>query len=165
LERVSAKSSDMWEVITIDIWLSRCNKGATCDYCHEPIEVGEPEIYGKIWRQYGGDKPRKWVKVLHWHGKRKADGLCCWLQQALEHLALNPHIETRGRKKIVMPKEMRLKRLRLLQRRAKVIAGIRAELEQPKSKRDINVIARMGEKLEKLKVEIAEVGGVPKSWG
>lgn len=145
--------------------MSRCNKGVICSHCHERIETGEPEVYGKLWMQLKGEKPRKWVKVLHWHGKRKKDGQCCWLVQALDALSQRPFVETRGRKKLVMPKEMRDSRLKCLRQRAKIMQQLKIVMDEPPKKRDIDAIIRLGGRLEDVKARIVEFGGVPKSWG
>jgi hypothetical protein len=115
--------------------------------------------------QLRGDKPRKWAKVLHWHGKRKRDGQCCWLVQALDALAQRPFVETRGRKKMVMPKEMRDGRLRCLRRRAKVVQQLKIVMDVPTKKRDWDEVIRLGSRLEDIRAEMEKFGGVPKSWG
>jgi hypothetical protein len=133
------------------------------------IESGEPEVFGKLWlrkKVVGSteNKPRRWVKKLHWHAQRKADGQCCWLVSALAELAKHPHIEKRGRKKLLLPKEQRDERLRLLRKRAKVVQQIKAETDVPPNKMNMDRIAELGLALEELKVKIEPVGGIPKSW-
>ena len=158
--------------------MGRCNKGVECSYCHEAIEVGEPEVFGKLWRQYGGKdgKSVKWVKVFHWHSKRKdtalaqiikiaIDNQMCWVIQALDNFGKTVHVETRGRKKLILPKEKRDGRLKLLRKRAKVIQQLKIVMEEHPKKRNMDEVVRLGLILEKLRVDIEQFGGVPKSWG
>ena len=150
----------------MDIWVSRCNKGCNCTYCGEPIEVGEAEVFGKLWLRFTseGSAPRRWVKKFHWHARRKRDGQCCWLVAALAEFGKRVYVERRGRKRILLPKEDRDARLRLLRRRAKIIQQLRVEAEKSPEERNMEEMIRLGGILEQLKVDIAEVGGVPKSW-
>lgn len=150
----------------MDIWVGRCNKSCNCIHCGELIELGEPEVFGKLWMRFTneGAKPRTWVRKFHWHAKRKRDGQCCWLVQALEAFGKQKHVETRGRKKILLPKKKREARLRILRRRAKVMQQLRVEVEKAPDVRDMEEMIRLGGILEELKQEIAPVGGVPKSW-
>ncbi len=150
----------------MDIWIGRCNKPSTCSYCGDKIEVGEAEVFGRLWSRRKGDSlvARRWVRTFHWHTKRPTDGICCWLQQGLENLANNPHVETRGRKKLLLPSDERLKRLRLLQKRAKVLQQIRTEMDKEPEDRNIDEIIRLGGIIEELKTKIAPLGGIPEGW-
>jgi len=149
----------------MDIWIGRCKKSAECNYCGETIENGEPAVFGKLWRQYGaeGGEVRKWTKKFRWHARRKRDGQCCWAIQGLENFDSTPYTETRGRRPLVISKEMRETRLRLLRRHAKVMQRLRVEMESGKA--NVDVLIHLGSRLETLKEEISQVGGVPKSWG
>ena len=148
----------------MDIWLGRCNKTSTCDHCKQPITVGEPCIFGKLWMRFGaeGPEPRRWVKKFHWHAKRSSDSICCWLEQALDSLSQRPYIETRGRKKIRISKDRRKERLSTLRKRARVLQRLRQEMEY--EDRNVDRIIRLGSQLERLKEEIIPLGGVPKNW-
>lgn len=150
----------------MDIWISRANKGCPCSYCGTKIEVGEAEVFGKLWSRRKGEgvEVHKWSRMFHWHAKRKADDLCCWLQQGFEALANNPHVETRGRKKILLPSDQRLARLRILQKRAKVLQQIRTIMETEPKERNMNEIIRLGGILNELKERILPLGGMPESW-
>jgi hypothetical protein len=152
----------------VDIWLSRCNKTVTCSHCGEDIEVGEPEVFGKLWLRFSQDgeaKARTWTKTFHWHGRRKRDGQCCWLVQALEKFDSTKFIESRGRKKLLMPKEARDGRLKILRKHAKVLQQLRAIMEEPAGDRDMVAITRLGGRLQKLRIDIEKFGGAPESWG
>ena len=84
--------------------------------------------------------------------------------QALAEFGKRVYVERRGRRRILLPKEDRDIRLRLLRRRAKIMQQLRVEAEKSPEERNIGEMIRLGGILEQLKVDIAEVGGVPKSW-
>jgi len=123
-------------------------------------------IAGKLWMRFTkeGGEPRRWVKNFRWHVRREQDGMCCWLEQALENLSRHPPVETRGRKKLVLPKEKRLSRLSVLRRRARVVQRLKLLMMLPTKQRDIDEVIRLGSQLEEMKEEIAPLGGVPPSW-
>jgi len=150
----------------MDIWLTTCKKKAKCSYCEELIELGEPVVYGRLWlrTKEGEYKPRRFVKRFRWHAQKGDEKKCCWLEQALNNLANNPYIETRGRKRLVLPPEIREKRLKVLRRRAKVVQQLRTETEEQPERQDIDEIIRLGGILARLKEEIEPLGGVPKGW-
>jgi len=105
---------------------------------------------------------RRWTKKFHWHAKRKKDGQCCYLVQGLERMEKEPYVEMRGRKPLVMPKDIRMARLAVLRRRARVMQRLREEVEGEKP--NLDLLIHLGEQLESLKIEILPLGGAPKSW-
>src|SRR3990167_10217610 len=148
----------------MDVWISRVNKSVKCDYCGELIENGSPGVFGKLWKSYtteGTLEVRKWTRKFHWHAKRKRDDQCCYLVQGLERMEKEPYVEKRGRKTIVMPKEMRAQRRLLLCRRGRVMQRLREEMA---GEARVDLIIKLGTQLETLKEEILPLGGVPKSW-
>lgn len=152
----------------MDIWVARCNKTVKCRYCGEDITPGEAAVFGKLWRRYvskeEGGKPLTWVKNFRWHAQRKRDGQCCWLVAALEELLKRPHVETRGRKKILLDKDTRRVRNRVLRERARQVQRLK-ELTLAPGPTEIDAIVRVGRKISDLKEQIEPLGGVPKSWG
>ena len=147
----------------MDIWISTCHKKSKCSHCGEDIENNEPCVFGKLWKKFTGKESevRKWTITFHWHARRKSDGQCCWLAQAMEYLEKQEYTEMRGRHCIVLPKELREKRLSILRRRARVMQRIRAEMEEGGN---VDALIHLGKQLETLKEEIAPLGGVPKNW-
>lgn len=163
IERVWSRSNK------IDIWLDRCNRTIECSYCGEDIVNGDIEVFGRYWqrRTKEGGSTVRWVKTFHWHAQKMIENQqvqCCWLKQALESLALHPHIETRGRRSMVLPVEQKAARLKILQKRARIIQVIVEETGKPVHLQSIDRIIRLGSQLESLKEQIAPLGGVPKTW-
>ena len=150
----------------IDIWVSKCRRTAKCNHCGQDIKLGEPVVRGRLWRQYEDrqSEAKKWVRNFRWHARRSTDGLCCWIEQALVHLGTQKYVEKRGRKPLVLSPEVRKARLRLLQRRARVMQQLRLEAEKAPEVRDIERIITLGGQLTDLQIEIQPIGGVPKSW-
>jgi len=150
----------------MDIRLAICRKTARCSYCNQDITIGEPVVRGRIWqkRSESGGNIRRWVMNFRWHAKRLSDGQCCWLAQELDKLSTTPYAETRGRKRIVLPKEHRERRLYLLRKRARQVQRLKHILTVPTAQRDIDEVIKIGMMLDEIKVEIENLGGVPKSW-
>jgi hypothetical protein len=152
----------------VDLWLGTCNKSTECSYCQEPIASGEYAIFGRVWIRQTEDSDsstsRRWIKHLRWHAKRASDSQCCWLVGAIEYESAHPHAETRGRKRLAMPEEYRIKRLKILRQRARLVQQMKFLAEAPLDKRDIDRVIKIGGQIEELKVEIETVGGMPVSW-
>ena len=150
----------------MDVWISRCNKTVECSYCHEPIHLGSPMVFGKLWMRFTGNdgQPRRWVRNFRWHAKRQSDGACCWLVSGLDELSRRVFVETRGRKKLCIPKDQRDKRLALLRKRARILQRLKFIMFADPDQREVDEIVKLGGQLEDMKEEIASLGGVPKSW-
>lgn len=150
----------------MDIWISRCNKTVRCAYCLEDITIGEPSVFGKLWQRKTADgiEPRRWAVNFRWHARRSRDGQCCWLIKGLEEFSLHPYVERRGRKKLLLPSDVQIKRLRLLRRRARLTQQLKQLMLSELDNTDIDRFITIGSQLEQLKEEIEPYGGVPKSW-
>lgn len=150
----------------MDIRLAICRKTTRCSYCNQDITVGEPIVRGRVWqkRSESEGKIKRWIRNFRWHGKRAPDGQCCWLAQELDKLATVTFVETRGRKRIVLPKEHRERRLYLLRKRARQVQRLKHVLTVPTAQRDIDEVIKIGMIFDDIKVEIENLGGVPKSW-
>ncbi|KKN54544.1 hypothetical protein LCGC14_0591360 [marine sediment metagenome] len=122
-------------------------------------------VFGKLWLRHteSGGEARRWVMSFRWHAERARDGQCCWLVAGLENLAAHPPVETRGRKRLILPKEKLEERLKILRQRARAAAKLR-ELMLAPGQRDIDEVIRIGSRLEEMKERISELGGVPRSW-
>ena len=116
-----------------------------------------------MWQKSDGST-RRWVKNFRWHAKRKQDGQCCWLVASLEFADKNIHTETRGRKPLVLPKEVKAERLKILRNRARLVMRLRELMLAPLDSQDVNEIIKIGSKIGLMKERIAELGGVPSSW-
>ncbi len=132
--------------------------------------MGEPMVLGKMLQKttQKGEAvgARRGVMNFRWHAQKQPDNQCCWLLAGLEHLALNPYVETRGRKKIIMSKPKRDRRLAILRKHARA----KSELQQliligRLGQRDVDRVIVLGGQLEEMKDEMEDIGGVPKSWG
>jgi len=150
----------------MDIRLAICRKTARCSYCLQDITIGEPVVRGRSWRKRSESEGsiRRWIMNFRWHGKRASDGQCCWLAQELDRLSTVTYVETRGRKKIILPKEQRERRLHLLRKRARQVQRLKHLLMIPTGQRDIDDVIKIGMAMEEIKEEIVDFGGVPKSW-
>lgn len=131
----------------MNIWMSVCKKRAKCHYCPEPINSGEYMVVA-------GFRRGKWYLRHSWHPQ-------CWIDQAIVELERRgPMEETRGRKKMNVPDEVRSARFKIIARRASVIQ----RLKRAMVKGDLERIEHLAGELEKLKAEIEPLGGVPESW-
>lgn len=150
----------------MDIWISSCKKPVKCSHCEELIETGEPTVFGKLWLKHTeeGGEARRWVKNLRWHAQRKRDGQCCWLVAGLDYLAKNPPVDRRGGKSLMLPKDIREERLRILRTRARLVAKLRELMLAPLNQKDTDQIIAIGSRIEEMKERIQNFGGPPKTW-
>ncbi len=123
-------------------------------------------VFGKLWLRRSGEGTEvlRWVKNFRWHAKRTRDDQCCWLIKGLEEFSLRPYVEKRGRKKLLLPPEIKLKRLQILRRRARLVQRLKALILDELSNADLDIFIRIGSQIESLKDEIEPYGGIPKSW-
>jgi|TARA_Y100000310_G_scaffold2292_1_gene2873 hypothetical protein len=152
----------------MDIWISKAKRTATCSHCKQPIDKGSPAVYGRLWKKRveDGVEARHFVLHFYWHVSRPEDEICCWLEQGLEYLEQQQRqfVETRGKWTLGLNDEDKVARLKLLQRRAKIIARIRFEMLLPVEEREIEKMIELGREIVELKEQIAPLGGVPKGW-
>ena len=152
----------------MEIYVTICRKTIEyCSYCSEPIELDELIVCGKLWRRKVTEEgePRRWIANFRWHARRKRDGQNCWIQSAIEFLERNPVVETRGRKSLQLPEDIKLARLKILRQRARTVARLKElMLDNLVDQRDIDEIIRIGSKIEEMKEKILPLGGLPKSW-
>ncbi len=127
-----------------------------CSYCPVPIEVGEPVVVGRLPVNNNG---KFFYARKRWHPN-------CFVEQGLQWLSLHPgEPVTKGRPKSVtatLPVDDKLARLSLLRRHATTSQRLRREME--KEWPNYEVITRLTERLDKLRLEVELVGGAPKSW-
>jgi len=143
----------------MDIWIKRASRAATCVYCKEEIKKQDFMVIGKLWRKLKSGKT--WLIMLRWHTQ-------CYIVQGVAAIKdkeiREPKIEKRGRKKSILPDDIRIKRLKIMRRRASVLQRIKAEVKKPKKKQKFEVLVHLGSLLDKCKDEIKDTGGIPTTW-
>ncbi len=142
----------------MDVWITYCRKECRCKHCPEKINTGEPKVVGKLWmkRREGQDiKVMNFPITMRWHPQ-------CWIEQGLIELNKRPYEARgdRGRKSLVMSKEDKVTRNKLLRRRSSFFFRLRAAADAGETDKIIQIIGKM----EMLAVEIEKYGGAPKSW-
>ncbi len=150
----------------MDIRLATCRKTTRCSYCNQDVLIGEPVVRGRVWQKRSESEGniKRWIMNFRWHGRRQSDGQCCWLAQELDKLSTTTYVETRGRKRIVLPKIQRERRLYLLRKRARQVQRLKHILTVPTAQRDIDEVIKIGMVFDEIREEIVNLGGVPKSW-
>ena len=140
----------------MDVWFTWCQRRAKCRWCEQPIEKGKPMVITKLWRK-GDENSRKWNITNYYHPE-------CYLAQGMDYLERNPYSPrgNRGKPKLQLSEEDRRKRYLLLRKKA--------ALEQRKRKLKTSypdnalMLARIDTRIVEICMDIALVGGVPKSW-
>ena len=131
-------------------------KQSKCFYCERMIEAGDYQVVCSYFMKLRHSE-KIWTKTMHFHAKNPN----CWLDRAIRELELRPYVERRGRKPDALSDEDRTARLRILRRRSSAMSRLRAEME---GEVRLYKILHLTEMMEKLKVEIEKVGGVPLKW-
>ena len=133
-----------------------CHRTCKCEFCPEDIKAGEPMLETVVWGNKGGSSQR-WQFKKRYHPQ-------CFIDKSVQELRKTPYMGRTGRAPINIPNDTKLKRNRIMQRRASVVQRIRAEMDKPADKRNYDNIVHLGEMLEKFKEEIISCGGVPEKW-
>jgi hypothetical protein len=157
----------------MQIHIHYCRRTKECEYCRQPIALNEPEIVGQIWATFNsGTASEAHRYYTHfWHAK-KLDGTCCWLESGLSAISqMEKKVETRGGKTLLLPSDVRKKRLQLLQRHARLVQMLKEEMEKLATDETTSNpqgswerVALLGQRLEELKSYIEPLGGIPASW-
>jgi len=140
----------------MNVWIKETRKRVKCRYCGQLIEVGEYQVVCQYFMKLM-HSDKTWTKVMHFHAKDPY----CWIEQAIVKIGLIPHTETRGRKPDIISDENKVRRQKILRRRASVIQRINNEMEE---RMRPDKLSHMTDLLEKMMVEIESFGGVPESW-
>ena len=154
----------------MDVWISKVTRLCKCSYCPKMIEMKIKDIQqfmvvGKYWtKKKEGEVPanyKHWCYTRRWHTD-------CWIEQGVEAVKAKairePKISTRGRSKLPISKEDKAKRLHIQLRRGSIIQRIEQEVAKPTKLQDMDKLIHLGEGLEKCRIEIEKLGGVPKKW-
>ena len=148
---------------TPNVTINWCQNQAKCKWCEQPIPVGTPMVTVFFWNK--GDEGKRGWNIKHYYHLRTEEEVAgglpqCWCEQGLDWLKRNPYVSKRtGRKRIELTWEERQRRLRMLKRKASLEQRRRA-LEED----DVLGHAHIDTKVAELMLEIAMVGGIPKSW-
>ncbi len=153
----------IWYNVDMNTWVKWCGKTVQCTYCREDITNGEPAVYARH-RLQKSDDSSPWTVNFRWHAKRARDGQCCYITNQLEYLAAHPRIETRGKKKMLISAEVRSQRLKLLQRRARLVQRLKVLTMPDMDFADVDAITTIGQQITELKGLIEPLGGIPNSW-
>ena len=131
-----------------------CVKKSTCKWCDQPIENGTPLVSVVFWNK-GNPESRKWNYYAKYHPQ-------CWVDQGLDYLRRNPYvIRQRKPRERTLCEEDRKKRYLLVMR------FHRAEQQRKNSGKfpdNLLAEARLTQRMVDIMLEVATIGGVPKSW-
>lgn len=137
-----------------NVCMTWCHRTAKCRWCEKPIEAGTPIVRVFFWHK-GNPKERTLNFTSYFHPK-------CWIEQGLDYLKRNPYTPYKRGRKAEISDDQRRQRYLLLRRKAAL------EQRKRKLKSDfpdrVLVEARIDAQISQIMVEIAKVGGVPKSW-
>ena len=140
----------------MQVHIKRTRRRVQCRYCEKFIEVGEFQVVCTYFMKLKHSE-KIWTKRMHFHAKNPY----CWVEQGVIEVGRKVYVENRGRKPDAISDENKAKRRQILRRRASVIQRIKYELlERQRSDK----LGHLVDMLDKLIVEIAPFGGVPKSW-
>jgi len=132
-----------------NVSIAWCHRVARCKWCENDIVAGTPMVSVFFWNK-GNEEKRGWNSKYYYHPD-------CWVSQGLDYLDRNPYVPYPGRKRVEMEPEMKSKRLKILRRKA--------SLEQRRrNTEDPLMLAHIETQIAGLLPEIAEAGGIPKSW-
>ncbi len=138
----------------MNVWIRRARKSATCTYELCPDKTISNNQYFVVCQWYmntpGG---KKWRKQKFFHTQ-------CWIDQAVAILESRTVTETRGRRRLSLADSNRAARMKILRKRAALVQRAKEALKNER----YDIVQRLGDKMEKCKVEIEQYGGVPKKW-
>ena len=129
-----------------------CQKKATCRWCEQPIEVATPMVRVFFWNK-GQEDNRRWNVQHCYHPE-------CWIKQGLDYLNKNPYVPKN--KRIMLSKEDARKRFLLVRK----FHALVQRKDNIKSEYPDNILteARITNQMVEIMLEMALLGGVPKSW-
>ena len=130
-----------------------CNKKSTCKWCEQDIDNGTPVVTVFFWNR-GEDGNRTWNVKFFFHPQ-------CWLDQGLDNLRRNPYVPQVRVKKPTLCEEDRRKRYLLVRQFHKAEQVRKNSGKYPDF---LLVEARLTQRMVDIMLEVATIGGVPKSW-
>lgn len=138
----------------MNVWVRIAKKPAPCFWCGKTIESGEFEVVCQYYMQMRNG--RSWSKKMLFHAEPD-----CWMERAKAEIRSRPQIELRGRKALALSDEKKEERNRILRQRGSVMQRLNDEMFGRMRPARLRVLT---DKLEELKEQIEEFGGVPESW-
>jgi len=133
-----------------------CVKKSTCRWCDQSIDNGTPVVTVFFWNkgEDSGKWNRKWNVRFSYHPQ-------CWVDQGLDYLNRNPYIPQHREKKPTLCEEDRRKRFLLVRKFHKA-----EQMRKNSGSYPDNLLAevRLTEQMIGIMLEVAVLGGVPKSW-
>ena len=140
----------------MNVYITKTRKRVVCFYCHKHIEVDEYQVVCTYFMKPKGSS-KTWTKKMHFHAKKPS----CWVDRAVVELERRPYHENRGRIADNISDEVKIARQKILRRRASIVQRIGAEMAGMKR---MDKLSHLTDLLEKLRVEIEPLGGVPDKW-
>ncbi len=143
-----------------NVCITWCRRVSECQWCHEDINAGDPTVMVFFWNK--GSDGHRW-NVKKFYHVNNSHNRCCWIEQGLDHLKLNPYqpLGNRGPKSDLTP-EIQILRKKLIGKRSSLIQR-KKNLKTPWPQ-SADMIASIDNQLAGVILEISEVGGIPKSW-
>jgi len=131
-----------------------CVRKSTCKWCGQPINNGTPVVTVFFWNK-GSEDSRRWNTKFSYHPQ-------CWVNQGLDYLGRNPYVPQIREKKPTLCEEDRRKRYLLVRRFHKADQMMKnCNHSDPDS---LLAEIRLTQQVIDIMLEVATVGGVPKSW-
>lgn len=136
-----------------NVTMKWCVKKSTCKWCEQPIVNGTPVVTVFFWNK-GNPENRRWNCSYSYHPQ-------CWIAQGLDYLNRNPYVPQHREKKPTLCEEDRRKRYLLVRRFHKA-----EQMRKNCGKFPDNLLteARLTQQMVDIMLEVATLGGVPKSW-
>ena len=122
------------------------------------IETGDYQVVCQYFMKLQHSS-KTWTKRMRFHAKEPY----CWIDRAVTELSSRPApTETRGRHSLAMSDEVRVKRLKVMRRRASIKQRLDLEIysKHPDSGKVVHLVGMLDKTCE----EIKELGGVPSNW-
>ena len=139
-----------------NVTMKWCVKKSTCKWCEQPIDNGTPVVTVFFWNK-GNEDSRKWNTKYSYHPQ-------CWVAQGLDYLNRNPYVPQTRRKKPTLCEEDRRTRFLLVRKfhKAEQVRNINRDGGSYPDKLLAEI--RLTQQMVDIMLEVATVGGVPKSW-
>ena len=139
-----------------NVTITWCGNGkARCKWCEQPIATGTAMVRVYYWNK-GNEERRSWNIQNCYHFPD------CYVAQGKDYLDRNPYVvKVRARRNLLSPEDKRKRFLlirrfnELVQRRNKIAVGYPDNLA---------VEIQLTERMVEVMMEVAVLGGVPKSW-
>ena len=136
-----------------NVTISWCEHNAKCGWCPERIGTGTAMVSVFYWNK-GTTEHKGFNTITYFHPQ-------CWVEQGLDYLKRNPYVPY-VRKRSKLEPEQRKMRSILLRRKCS-IEQRRRKIKPDDTDKVLKEI-RLDRQVTDLMMEIAQVGGIPKTW-